>query len=237
MIIQVDTHTHTVLSGHAHSTLIENAQAASNRGLYGFVHTDHGPSIPGTSPEFNIGTYPFLPNKIEGVRIYLGIEANIIDCVGNIDISDEYLNLLDFVIAGMHENVLPPAGKKLDTKAAIAALENEHVDVLAHPDNPSYSLDYEAVVKAAAQHGKLLEVNNHSFEYRKGGISNAQLYLKLCIKHNVRVAVASDAHFATSVGQFDVSLQLLKEIGFPEELVINTTFERFEAYITQRKSF
>ncbi len=235
MKIEVDTHTHTVLSGHAHSTLLENAAAAAKNKLHGFVLTDHGPTLPGAPPEFNIGTYPYIPDYIEGVRIYTGVEANIISCYGDIDISEKYLKLVDFVIAGMHEIIFPSGGKKHDTQAAAGALENKYVDIIAHPDNPGFSLDYEALVKSAARYGKLLEVNDHSFDYRLGGIANADKYLKLCRKHDVRVAVSSDAHFASYIGHHDTALQVLENNGFPEELVINATAERFESYLAERK--
>ncbi|MFA5675576.1 MAG: phosphatase [Christensenellales bacterium] len=235
MKIEIDTHTHTVLSGHAHSTLLENAAAAAKKGLYGFVLTDHGPSLPGAPPEFNIGTYPYIPSRIEGVRIYPGVEANIINSRGDIDISGKYIDLVDFVIAGMHEVVLPSQGVKLDTQAAIGALANKYIDIIAHPDNPGFFLDYEAVVKAASRYGKLLEVNDHSFNYRRGGIANAERYLKLCRKYGVRVAVSSDAHFASDIGGHDTALRILEKNNFPEELVVNATAERFESYLAERK--
>ena len=43
----IDTHTHTVASGHAYSTLIENAKAASAKGLKALAVTDHGVAMPG----------------------------------------------------------------------------------------------------------------------------------------------------------------------------------------------
>ena len=236
MKIEIDTHTHTVLSGHAHSTLLENASAAAKTGLRGFVLTDHGPAVPGAPPEFNISTYPYLPSYIEGVRIYPGVEANIIDCQGRLDIRDAYLCCADYVIAGMHEVVLPSGGIKPDTDAVINAFAHKHVDIIAHPDNPSYELDYEAVVAAAAHHGKLMEVNDHSFDFRPGGVENALRYLALCRRHNVRVAVSSDAHFASHMGHHSTALSVLEQIAFPSELIVNLTMERFEAYLKERKS-
>ena len=61
MHFEVDTHTHTVLSGHAHSTIMENAAAAARMGLKGIVMSDHGPSIQSSAPDYNIGTYAYLP--------------------------------------------------------------------------------------------------------------------------------------------------------------------------------
>ncbi len=234
MHIEVDTHTHTVLSGHAHSTIMENAAAAARLGLKGIVMTDHGPRIHAAPPDYNIGTYAYLPTHISGVRIYSGIEANIVDFEGSIDIRDRYLKQLDFAIAGMHEVVIDPGGKAKNTKAVIGALNNKYVDIISHPDNPSYELDYEAVIRETARLGKLVEINDHSFEYRSGGIEIARVLLDLCSKHGVRVAVSSDAHSAFGIGKFNAAKQQLEINGFPESLIVNLTMERFEGYLDER---
>ena len=234
MNIEVDTHTHTVLSGHAHSTLIENATWAAKAGLKGFVVTDHGPALPGSPPDFNLPTLAFLPDMIEGVRVYHGVEANIVDFDSRLDIREKYLGMIDFAIAGLHEPVLRTGGKKKDTDAVVGALQNKYIDIIAHPDNPAYTLDYEAVVKEAARQNKLLEVNDHSFEFREGGIENALVYLPLCIRHGVRIAVSSDAHSAFGMGKFDVALRVLEQLRFPSELIVNATSVRFETYLEER---
>ncbi len=235
MNIEVDTHTHTVLSGHAHSTLLENAAAAAKKGLKGFVMTDHGPNLPGACPEFNLGTYPYLPSHIDGVRIFAGVETNIIDYDGTIDVSENYLKLTDYAIAGLHEIVLQSGTKSQNTNAVMGAFENPYVDIIAHPDNPSYELDYEAVVKKAARLNKLFEVNDHSFVYREGGLANAAVFLPLCRKYGVRVAVSSDAHFALNIGKNKLATSILKENNFPSELVVNLTLKRFEGYLKERQ--
>jgi len=235
MNIEVDTHTHTVLSGHAHSTLLENAAAAAKKGLKGFVMTDHGPNLPGACPEFNLGTYPYLPSHIDGVRIFPGVESNIIDFHGSIDVREKYLKFTDYVIAGLHEVVIKTGTKAQNTQAVLGALSNPYVDIIAHPDNPSYELDYETVVKEAAKLGKLLEVNNHSFIHRKGGLANAAVYLPLCRQYGVRMAVSSDAHFAFNIGKNNLALSVLEDLEFPPELVINMTMQRFEGYLEERK--
>lgn len=235
MNIEVDTHTHTVLSGHAHSTLLENAAAAAKKGLRGFVMTDHGPTIPGACPDFNLSTYPYLPSHIDGVRVYPGVESNVIDYNGSIDVREKYIKCVDYVIAGMHEVVMDPGTKAQNTQAVLGALSNPYVDIISHPDNPAYELDYEKVVKEAARHNKLLEVNNHSFIYRKGGLENAAVYLPLCRKYGVRVAVSSDAHFAMNMGKNQLALRVLEDLEFPSELVINRTLQSFNNYLDERK--
>lgn len=236
MNIEVDTHTHTVLSGHAHSTLLENAAAAAQNGLKGFVLSDHGPAIPGACPEFNLGTYPYLPSHINGVRVFPGIESNIIDFNGSIDVHEKYMKLTDYAIAGLHEFVLKPGSKAENTSAVLGALANPYIDIIAHPDSPSYEIDYEAFIRETAKHNKLIELNNHSFRHRKGGYDNAAQYLPLCRRYGVRVAVSSDSHFALNMGNHDLAEVLIKEQDFPEELIVNLTLQRFEGYISERKT-
>ena len=235
MNIEVDTHTHTVLSGHAHSTLLENAVAAEQIGLKGIVMTEHGAMFPAAPPELNISTYRYLPSHAHGVRLYHGIEANIIDFDGQIDIREKYIKLLDFVVAGLHEVIIRSGGNKNDTDALIAALGNKHIDLISHPDHPSYEIDYETLAKEAARLGKLLEINDQSLAYRKGSIDNANVLIKWCKHFGTRVAVSSDAHSTFGIGRFGTALRVLSENDFPDELVVNVTQARFEAYIEERR--
>jgi putative hydrolase len=234
MNIEVDTHTHTVLSGHAHSTILENTVAAAKLGLAGLVMTEHGPVFPSAPPEFNVTTYRYLPTHMEGVRLYGGIEANIIDFDGGIDMGEKYLERLQFVIAGLHGPVMASGGLKKDTDTAIAALSNKYVDMMSHPDHPAYQLDYQVLAKEAARLGKILEINSQSLEYRQGTIENAHILVKWCKRYGTRVAVSSDAHSAYGIGRFGTALRVLENNEFPEELVINVTQARFESYIEER---
>ena len=236
MNIEVDTHTHTVLSGHAHSTVMENATAAAKLGLKGMVMTEHGAMFPSAPPEVNINTYKYLPSHMFGVRVYHGVEADIVDYDGQIDIREKYLHQLDFVIAGMHSVVMGSGGKEKDTGAMIAALQNKHVDMISHPDHPVYQVDYEALAKEAALRGKLLELNDQSLEYRKGTIDRASELIKWCKRFGTRMAVSSDAHSAFGIGKFGTALKVLEQNHFPEELVINATQTRFEDYLKERAS-
>ena len=155
---------------------------------------------------------------------------------GNLDIREKYLKLTEFAIAGIHEAVLRTGGIRKDTDGVMGALQNRYIDIIAHPDNPSYSLDYEVVVKEAARQNKLIEVNDHSFEYRKGGIERAMVFLPMCKRYGVRVAVSSDAHSAFGMGRFAEALRVLEQVGFPGEMVVNATQESFEAYLKERRS-
>lgn len=234
-MIEVATHVHTVLSGHAFSTVWENAKMAKEKGIKGFASTDHGPSVPGSAPRFLPYTMRTWPTHIEGVRVYKSCEANIIDVSGELDIQNFYLSLLDFVIAGLHFAPEKEFDKKNTTKAYIAAYENDYVDVVVHPDNPRYPCDFEEIVKAAKRMGKPIEINNQSLVLREGAKENVSELVKQCLKHETKIVLASDAHICFNIGEVTEAEKLIKEFNFPKEMILNASFKRFEDYIDKRK--
>lgn len=238
MRLLVDTHTHTVASAHAYSTLRENAQLAYEKGLEGFVCADHGPALEFCAPSYILtSALQFIPDVIEGVRMIKGVELNVVDYDGNIDVPEKQLKALEFVIASLHNDVTPLriGTVEQNTAAMLGALNNPYVDVIGHPGNPAFPIDAEALVKEAARLNKLVEVNNHSFEARKGSGENCCNIIKLCKKHDVRITVSSDAHSCYNIGEFSYAIQALEECGFPEELIVSASLERFLAYLKERK--
>lgn len=234
--IEVDTHTHTTASGHAYGTLRENAQAAHERGLKGFVVSDHGPEIPGACPVFMIsGVLKTVPDEIEGVRMIRGTEANIMDENGTLDVGERYLSYTQFAIASMHTLCYPPQDEEANTRAVLGAIRNPYIDVIGHPGNPKYPIDARALVEECAKLGKPVEINNHSFEGRPGSEANCRQIIRLCKEYRVPVVVSSDAHCTYTVGEFDIALRVLEEEQFPEELILNADLDRFLGYIEKRR--
>lgn len=231
----VDSHTHTISSGHAYSTLQENALVAAQKRLEIIAMTDHGPSVEGAPKRLFFSNLRVLPETICGVRILKGIEANILDYDGKIDLEDKYLKKLDWVIASFHDICIEPRSVEENTKAAIEALKNPCVDVLGHPDNPVFPVDIEKVVMFARDAGKFIEINNHSFLVRKGSEKNCREIIKFCKKHKAKIVCGSDAHVSFSVGNFSQIMPILKELEMPEELIINTSAKKMAEYIEVRK--
>lgn len=235
MKLVVDAHTHTISSGHAYSTVQEVAREAANKGIEMFVVTDHGPSMKGASSLLHFANIRVIPDEIYGVRVAKGVEANIIDYSGNLDIPVQYLKRLDFVIASLHDICIEPSSVEKHTNALINALENPYVDVVAHPGNPKFPVDVEKVVKAAAENKKLIEINNHSFEARKGCEENCERFVRCCSKMGVQMVCSSDAHISFEVGSFDNVQRLFGRVGVCEEQVLNTSMDKFEEYLLQKK--
>lgn len=228
----IDTHCHTFASGHAYSTVIEIAREANNKGLEMVAITDHGPKMQGASDIFHILNQRVIPETIYGVHILRGVEANIMDYDGNLDISDEHLGKLDIVIASLHEACIESGGIDNNTNALIKAMENKNVDIIAHPGNPVFPIDYEKVVKKAKEIGTLIEINNSSFiSSRKGSLNNCIEIARLCKEHEVMITVGSDSHIAFDVGRFDKAIEILTSIDMPEHLVINFSKERLIEFL------
>ena len=71
-----------------------------------------------------------------------------------------------------------------------------------------------------------MEINDHSFVSRKQNIENCKEDRAVLQKARVPIVVDSDAHFEVHVGEFGHALEMLSEIDFPEELILNASAER-----------
>ena len=236
MKIIADTHTHTIYSGDAFSTALENIQAAKARGLSHICITDHAHSVPRAAAPAYFTKLFLLPKEYEGVKVIGGVEANIIDYDGSLDMPEHILRGIDWVIASLHTEVIAPAGKAEHTKCWAAIAENPLVDVIGHCGDPRYCFDIEPTIKLFAHYGKVVEINNHSFHSRKGASEVCREVARCCMRNDVPVVVSSDAHFAGYIGDFDDAVRMLTEINFPEELILNADSSRFTDFLERKRT-
>jgi len=227
MKIIADMHTHTVSSGHGYSTINELVAEAARKGLEALAITDHGPAIPGGPHVYHFGAMRFIPESILGVRVLRGIEANILDTAGTLDLPEPYLRKLDFVMAGLHEGCGFTGEDRIrNTEAVISAMENPLVNAISHPGNPLFPLDYRAVVDAAVRTGTALEMNNTSFSIsRKGSTPNCELLAGLIARLGAPLVIGSDAHIAQMVGEFFDAVAVIEAAGVTAEQVINSSMD------------
>ena len=129
--IEVDAHTHTVMSGHAWSTIQENCAAAAQKGMKALCMTDHGFCMKGTGTIWTPWSFSQLPDVIGGIRVYPGMEFNLWDTEGHLD---EYLpgafQHIRFGIASMHKNVMPVLDADAHTEAYIRAMDHACIDLI-----------------------------------------------------------------------------------------------------------
>ena len=238
MKIIADTHCHTIASTHAYSTVMENIKEAKNKGLYALAITDHAENMPGSPRTWYFDNLKTIPREVEGVKILRGVEANVLNAKGELDIPQNLKVPLDWVVASIHDVAYSGKhGIEECTNAWLNISKNPKVNVIGHSGLISFVYDYEKVIPEFGRNGKLVEINNSSFYARKGCEGNCKRIALLCKKHGVNIIVNSDAHFCTRVGVFDDAIQLLEEIDFPEELIINSDIKRFNEYLKQYTNF
>jgi len=229
--IVADLHTHTTASTHAYSTLQENLTTAKEKGLKILAITNHGPSLFDSPHPWHFYNLRVLPKKVDGIIILKGIEANITDTKGSIDLEEDYLKNLDWVIASFHKQTFKVSTPVIHTEGLIGAANNKFVDMIGHPDAPEYPFDIREVVKACKDNGKFIEMNNSSFLVRKGGKEKCRQIALECMNFGVNVVVNSDAHCHWDVGNFSKILGMLEEISFPAELIFNCDERQVLNYI------
>ena len=204
--IRGDLHTHSTWSDGA-ASIAQMAAAMSERGYEYFAVTDHSKALAMASG-LNAQRLREQAKEIEAARaqfpdllILRGIECDILRD-GSMDLDDEILNELDWVIGSVHSAF--NLGIEEQTARMIKAIENPLVDMIAHPtgrvlgSRAPYDVDVTALIEAAKGSGTVLEINaserldlrdEHAFAAREAGV-------KLCIN--------TDAH----------SPKMLKNIGF-----------------------
>ncbi len=234
MKIVLDTHTHTLASGHAYSTIPEMARAAVDKGLELLAITEHGPMMPGSCQDYYFQNLRVLRREKYGICFLFGCELNILNTEGQVDLSDTTLEQVDLGIASMHIPCYKSGSVQENTQAYINAMKNPHVNIIGHPDDGRYPIDYEALVQAAKEHHVLIEINNSSLNpngYRKNTWNNDLEILKYCKKYHQSVVLSSDAHVDDDVANVEYSLAVVKEAGLPEELVVNQSVDALLEYV------
>lgn len=235
MKLVADLHIHTISSGHAYSTIQEYVAQAKRIGLKAIAITDHGSAMPDGPHYYYFQNMRMIPEVMDGIRIYRGIEANITNAEGKIDTPPAGFTKLDIVMVAMHPHCgYENAGEEKNTDVLLKALKNPDVNVIAHPGNPKYPINVERTVKAAKEKGVVIEINNSSFTSRAGSWGKCLEFAREIKRQNWKVIIVSDAHISTMLGGFDKALELIKEAGLTEEHIVNVSLEKIEKYLLKR---
>lgn len=233
--IVADLHTHTIASTHAYATITELADEASRLGLFAIALTDHSRLMPGAPGSFYFESLCILPNYLKGVRLLKGIEANICDYNGGLDVEESLLSSLEWVVASMHTVTIDgEANVEKCTNAYLQLAKNPNVNVIGHSGTEYFKYDYEKVIPELAKEGKLIELNDSAFRYKKSHLKNCVKIAEICKKFNARICVDTDSHFTHTLGRADETLDVLREIDFPKKLIVNASVENLKSYFDEQ---
>ena len=233
-MIKLDVHTHTIMSGHAYSTLQEMVTAAQQKNLDILGITEHAPGIPGTCHPIYFRNLHVVPRQMGNLRLLLGAELNILDTKGTLDLDEYYYKLLDIRIAGIHLLCWEGGTIEENTAGMIAAIHNPWTQIISHPGDGTAELLFEPIVLAAKETGTLLEINNSSLNPRRKkdtALKNNLEILRLCKRYEVPVILGSDAHISYDIANYNFIWPLLAETDFPYNLIMNYTPDKFLEFI------
>ncbi|MDG3085397.1 phosphatase [Vibrio hannami] len=236
MKLEVDTHTHTLASGHAYSTIIENAKAAKENGLKMFCTTDHADSMPGAPHYWFFMNQTVLPRFLSDVAVIRGIESNILNELGEVDINPRAGEKLDWAIASFHEPVFAPKNKAVHTRTLINVIKSGRVDALGHLGNPSFDFDFEEVIGCAKEHNVAIEINASSLKghSRVGSIERCYKIAEVVRDLGAYITTGSDAHFCDAIGKLELAEKLLESVDMPSEQIITTSPRQFLDFLELR---
>lgn len=249
--IIADLHVHTVASGHAFSTIKENVTEAKNNGLKYLAITDHFYGKDGDIPrkdEVN------MFNSIESV---LSVEKYV-DVVGGVELNMfhnnkealSFKNTLNWRLMSLHDYFVDISS------LTFKDLLNEYENILgtgiatafAHPErelhrikNHKYSteetwladevLEYlENMVQMAYDFGIPLEVNESSFrKVGDGTVERMKYWLTVAKDIGCEIYLGTDSHYCDSVGRFDRTIEVLNELGYNKENILNCNEDMLRA--------
>ena len=227
MKLVADLHTHTLASSHAFSTLNEMVDRARSLGYKGMAVTDHAVTMPDSPHEWYFCNITSLPTVLEdGFLLLKGIEANVLDTDGRLDMDEDLFKRLDWVIASLHSKCIRPLNYEEATALWLNVAKNPYVDMIGHSEERRWQYDYDRVIPVFAQNNKVVELNANSPRVRTGNEENLRRLMLCCKRHGAKIALNSDAHSTYNLGELDWALALLEEIEFPEELVVNSSMQR-----------
>lgn len=238
--LKYDLHTHTVFS-HGKGTIEDNVKAAIEKKLKIIGISDHGPGhVTYGVKRKNIAVMrkeierlsPIYPH----IKILLGIEANIINPSGTLDITQDEMEEFDYILAGYHygvfgekpfsamkihgvnyiQNKLGRAGKKQklrNTELTVRAIYENPIQVLTHPGDKG-SFDILEIARACADRGTLMEISTwHDYLSVEG--------IKEAAKTEVKFIISSDAHRPERIGDCQGAVDRIREAGLGFERVVN----------------
>lgn len=232
-MLSVDLHVHSLFSGCGLHTILELLEHGRRIGLKAMAITDHGSASGGrlTSVFFERFVSPF-----SDIQLYKGIELNIVDEAGATDLPMPFMPFIDVLLLGIHPNTPQGKSRKENTDLLLAAMEkNPFVDIISHPNDPMYSLDYRRLAVRARELGMALECNNSKVLYNRCTEEEAAALIFACKEASCPMAVSSDTHALLELGRDESVRPILKQAGFPPELIINRDPAAAAAFIEGRR--
>ncbi|TAN45413.1 MAG: DNA polymerase/3'-5' exonuclease PolX, partial [Candidatus Methanoperedens sp.] len=223
--IKGDFHIHTDWS-EGTNTIMEMVAAAQKLGYEYIAITDHSKALGvahGLSEERllrQIEEIGKLNDKDSGFQVFTGIEVDI-KADSSIDLPDSILKQCEVVIAALHTGQRQT--RREITRRLITAMENENVDMIAHPtgriigEREAYDVDIDALLDAAASTGTVLEINAHPER-----LDLSDVHARKAKNKGVKLAVGTDSHNTGHLGLMEFGVDVAKRGWLEKDDLMNT---------------
>ena len=193
------------------------ARTAKGLGYAFLALTDHSHYLRDSRMEAQWREIDDVNARLKPFRVLKGVEANI-RADGSVDVADEMLAELDWVVASLHH-----AFDRSPTERILAALDHPHVDCIGHLTGRKLNkrsgadVDVERVVTRAVETGTALEINS-----QPDRLDMRDVHARLAGEAGVLVPVTTDAHSTKALGYRDLGIAQARRAWLTKANVLNT---------------
>jgi DNA polymerase (family 10) len=212
-----EMHCHSSWSTDAKNTVEEMARAAQGRGYRFLCLTDHSHYLRDGRLEAQWEEIAAVNALVKSFRVLRGIEVNI-RADGSLDVGDDVLEELDWVIASLHTSF-----DRSPTERILGAIDNPHVDCIGHLTGrrllkrDGAAVDVERVVERAVETGTALEINSQSDR-----LDMRDTHARLAGEAGVRIPITTDAHSVGALAYAELGVAQARRGWLTKEQVLNT---------------
>ncbi len=232
-MIAVDFHAHSHFSMCGTHSVLEMLTRARDLGMQGMAITDHGLNLHGRLPST---FFDRLFDPVPGIRLLKGVECNLTEKEGEIDFPHRFMPWVDLILLGIHPNTPVGQGVAEYTRLLESAIvNNPYLDIITHPNDETYLVDFEKIASLCAKRNLVIELNNSKDMLGRVAHKTTLDLVAACKKCSCRMAITSDAHTINEVGVDDHAQAIIAKMEFPAELLVNDTAEKAFAFVEERK--
>jgi DNA polymerase (family 10) len=212
-----DLHCHSTWSADGKNSIEEMALAARDRGYAYLALTDHSHYLREDRLARQHEEIDALNETLKPFRILKGVEANI-RVNGELDVDDETLARLDWVMASLHTGF-----DRSPTERVLAVMENPHVDCIGHLTGRKLNIrgpmeiDVELVVAKALETATFLEINS-----QPNRLDLRDVHARYAGEAGVKLVVSTDAHELRALGWAELGVAQARRAWLTKDQVLNT---------------
>ncbi len=212
-----ELHCHSDWSSDGKASIEDMARTARALGYRFLALTDHSHYLREGRMEAQWREIDEVNERVKPFRVLKGVEANI-RSDGAVDVLDELLAELDWVVASLHQGF-----DRSPTERILAALDHPHVDCIGHLTarklnrRPGADVDVEKVIARAVETGTALEINS-----QPDRLDLRDAHARLAGEAGVLVPITTDAHSTTALGYRELGLAQARRAWLTKDQVLNT---------------